>query len=184
MDYSEIAWKIKPGDVLAYGGRGGDSEIIKMATKSPVSHVGVIVENVKDYNRVLESATVRGFCGVSISFLRDRLKYYDGEVWWLPLKNSIPVETLFAFYREHDGKHYDMSQAIAAGIDALDWLGISEADEDYGRFFCSELVAAALKTCGAVHGINASEQTPWDVCRLGIYSGCHQLKGQPKPLNI
>jgi hypothetical protein len=53
--------------------------------------------------------------------------------------------------------------------------------EDFSKFFCSELVAAAFERAGVTKvPINASEVTPIDLCRWRIYQGSYyQLKGDP-----
>ena len=48
--------------------------------------------------------------------------------------------------------------------------------EDFSRFFCSELAAAALEEAGMVPRLNASEVTPIDLCQWAIYEPTyHQL---------
>ena len=43
--YSQVRSEMKPGDVIAFGGKGNFSEIIKWATRSGVSHVAVIMQS-------------------------------------------------------------------------------------------------------------------------------------------
>lgn len=45
--YAKFREKMKPGDVIAFGGKGRFSELIKWSTKSVVSHVGVILQTVR-----------------------------------------------------------------------------------------------------------------------------------------
>ncbi len=42
--YENVRDRMRPGDVIAFGGKGHFSEIIKFATRSDVSHVGVILQ--------------------------------------------------------------------------------------------------------------------------------------------
>ena len=42
ISYKKARKLMQPGDVIAFGGKGHFSEIIKFATFSEVSHVGVI----------------------------------------------------------------------------------------------------------------------------------------------
>ena len=42
--YDDVSQEMMPGDVIAFGGRGVSSRIIKLATRSPVSHVAAILE--------------------------------------------------------------------------------------------------------------------------------------------
>ena len=43
VTYDEVRNKMRPGDVIAFGGKGHFSEIIKWATRAPVSSVGTMV---------------------------------------------------------------------------------------------------------------------------------------------
>lgn len=196
MSYREARSKMKPGDVIAFGGKGEFSEIIKFATFSDVSHVGVILQTqVKDdsddhfFNQIIESTSLNGFNGVNISRFSDRLEKYDGEVWWLPLSDDtrVKLDTKkyydFLFNQAKARKPYDMPQAIKSALDALDNLpvighGPTYNKEDFSKFFCSELVAAGLEVGGAVGAVDASEVTPIDLCMWNIYSGTYyQLNG-------
>lgn len=86
-------------------------------------------------------------------------------------------------HQEH--KPYDMPQAINSALDALDnvpLLGrVTYNIEDFSKFFCSELVSAALEQRGAVPHLNSSEVTPIDLCMFSIYKqDYYQLKGEKK----
>ena len=189
---------MKPGDVVAFGGKGHFSQVIKFATCSGVSHVGVILQTkvVDDssdrfFNQIIESTSLNNFNGVVVSRFSDRLDTYDGEIWWLPLNETLR-ETKFdavAFYnflfnQARERKGYDMPQAIKSAIDVLDELpfglhGPGYNREDFSRFFCSELVAAGLEKAGSVGTVNASEVTPIDLCRWNIYADTYyQLIGE------
>ena len=87
ISYSKAREKMKPGDVIAFGGKGHFSEIIKFATFSDVSHVGVILqtkvsEETSDrfFNQIIESTSLHGFNGVNISRFSDRLETFEGEL--------------------------------------------------------------------------------------------------------
>jgi hypothetical protein len=196
--YDEIKHQIKPGDVIAFAGEGPASEIIQAATRSNISHVGIVVqlppgpgELQSDSLRVIESTSLDGFTGVTTSRLRDRITGYDGRVWWLPLRDSVrammDVGKLQSFLLQQEGKPYDVPQAIMSGLDLLDDHAQLErathAVEDFSCFFCSELVAGALEASGAVPHLNASEVTPIDLCTFSIYSEDYwQLKGEPEAI--
>ena len=202
ISYEDARPKMKAGDVIAFGGKGHFSEIIKFATFSGVSHVGTILQtNVTNdntkrfFNQIIESTSLNGFNGVNISRFSDRLETYEGELWWLPLKKSIRKNKFkqkkffdFLFDQANERIKYDMPQAIKSALDLLDSLpfdlhGPSYAKEDFSKFFCSELVAAGLEKAEAVGSINASEVTPIDLCRWKIFQGTYyQLKGDPKKI--
>ena len=197
ISYSDARKLMKPGDVIAFGGKGNFSQLIKFATFSDVSHVGVIlqtkvVEDTTDrfFNQIIETTTINGFNGVNISRFSDRLKVYDGEIWWLPLNEEIRATRFdakafydFLFDQSEAKKEYDMPQGIKSVIDALDKLpfglhGPGYNEEDFSKFFCSELVAAGLEKAGSVGTVNASEVTPIDLCRWRIFGDKYfQLSG-------
>ena len=199
ITYVEARELMKPGDVIAFGGKGHFSEIIKFATFSSVSHVGIILqtkipeeENSKRFfNQIIESTSLNGFNGVNVSRFSDRLSTYEGELWWLPLNKKIRDDLFdqkkffdFLFNQAKDRKPYDTPQALKSAVDALDNLpfgmhGPGYNKEDFSKFFCSELVSAGLEIAGAVDSVNASEVTPIDLCRWSIYEDSYyQLKGE------
>jgi len=198
ISYSDARKRMKPGDVIAFGGKGHFSEIIKFATFSDVSHVGVILQTKvpedtspdRFFNQIIESTSLNGFNGVSISRFSDRLDTYEGELWWLPLRKTIREKSFdqkkffdFLFNQARLRKPYDMPQAIKSALDALDNLpfglhGPGYNSEDFSKFFCSELVSAGLEIAGAIGDVNTAEVTPIDLCRWKIYDlKYYQLKG-------
>jgi hypothetical protein len=198
ITYAEARNLMQPGDVIAFGGKGHFSELIKFATFSSVSHVGVILQTKipedstgRIFNQIIESTSLNGFNGVNVSRFSDRLNMYEGELWWLPLHKKIRKNSFdrskffnFLFNQAKERKPYDMPQAIKSAVDALDNLpfglnGPAYNEEDFSKFFCSELVAAGLEIAEAVGSVNASEVTPIDLCRWNIYEDSYyQLKGE------
>jgi hypothetical protein len=198
ISYKEARPQMKPGDVIAFGGKGHFSEIIKFACRADVSHVGVILQTrvVEDdtdrfFNQIIESTSLHGFNGVTISRFSDRMPVYPGEIWWLPLRRDLWEKKFdrkafynFLFNQAKERKGYDTPQAIKSALDALDQLPligkIGYNTEDFSRFFCSELVAAGLEVAGVVPTINASEVTPIDLCRWNIFEPDYYIiKGDP-----
>lgn len=187
--YHEIREQIKDGDVIAFGGKGQLSGIIKLFTLSTVSHVGVVMRSkvisegiLITTNEIIESTTLDGFSGVTINKLSKRLKDYDGEAWWLPLNNNLRLQAdmkvFYQWLKEQNRKCYDTEQAIGSAFDIL-WNN----KEDFDRFFCSELVAAALEKAGVIKNINASEVLPRDLCKFKIYDqDYYQLSGETKEI--
>jgi hypothetical protein len=182
--YNDVRKLMMPGDVIAFGGRGFISEIIKMKTDSHVSHVGIIFQaNVtvtgRMVNQIIESTSLGdGFAGVQINRMSTRIEQYEGEVWWLPLsteaRSRMDEPKFFNFLLDQKGKHYDAPQAIGSAIDF-----IPDNKEDFSKLFCSELASAALEISGVIPPINASEETPIDVCLYDIYGEVVQIKGEP-----
>ncbi len=197
IKYEKVREKMKPGDVIAFGGKGAFSEIIKMATISPLSHVATVFQTkvaVDDgtdrfFNQVIESTSLNNFNGVSINRLSDRIKHYKGNVWWLPLRKDLRKDVEahkkffdFLFDKAQRRIRYDMPQAVKSALDLLDSIkGPTYNKEDFSKFFCSELVAAGLEAAGVVGTVNASEVTPVDLCRWNIYEeDYYQLKVDKK----
>ena len=196
-DYPSIRKAMRPGDVIAFGGKGHFSEVIKWATRAATSHVGIVLQSkiihdgsVQDgfLNQIIESTSLNGFSGVAINRVSDRLSAYDGEVWWLPLSDEVRAKMdhkkFYNFLLHQEGKPYDTPQAVYAGLDALDrTAGLTHNQEDFGKFFCSELAAAGLEEAGAIPHVNASEITPIDLCMFRIYrQDYYQIKGPEKPI--
>ena len=200
--YTEARHLMKPGDVIAFGGKERISNIIKWATRSNVSHVGVVVETTMLIDGapqphrivdVMESTTLyedpvtgKKTAGVQRNRLSRRVEYNDGEMWWLPLSDEsrqrMNGPALVSFLLNQDRKSYDMKQAIKSGLDFLDAQGATYAKEDLSSFFCSELVAAAFEVAGIINNINASEVTPADLCAFKLYGKAYQLDGSPTPI--
>lgn len=192
--YDGIRDAMQPGDVIAFGGKGRASNLIKWATRGAVSHVGVVLKRraIDDtsgryFVEVIESTSLYEVIGVQTTRLSDHVAHYAGEMWWLPLsaeaRARLDVGALWEFLFGQVGKGYDVRQALAAGVDAFEFVGLGEASEDFSRFFCSELVAAGLEAAGVIGSINASEVTPIELCRWGIYRECVQFKGSPKRIS-
>ncbi len=198
ITYTEARKEMKAGDVIAFGGKGHFSEIIKFSTRSAVSHVGIVLqtkiveeESGRFFNQIVEST---GHDGVGVYRLSDRLEY-DGEIWWLPLRRNLweqkfDRKTFYNFlFNEVKGRPYDMIQAVKSALDLLDKLPLTDIkgptrnSEDFEKFFCSELVAAGLEKAGMTGAINASEVTPVDLCRWDIYEDdYYMLKGEKTKL--
>ena len=198
--YQTIRDQMKPGDIIAFSGKGQFSEIIKWATSSGVSHVGIILQSkllIDDnpqpgyFNQIIESTSLNGFSGVAISRLSDRLATYEGEIWWLPLSDAsrakLNFKTFYDFLLHQKHKPYDTPQAVKSALDTLDSVPLigkaTYNTEDFSKFFCSELAAAGLEKGGVISSLNASEVTPIDLCMFSIYqSDYYQLKGKKKAI--
>ena len=197
-NYYEVRDLMKPGDIVAFGGKGSFSQIIKWVTKSSVSHVGIVLqsqllidgeEQTGKFNQIIESTSVDGYRGVSISRLSDRVETYDGEVWWLPLSEASRVklngQKFYDFLLNQNEKRWDIPRAIGSALDAIDHIPVvgklTHNTEDYSKLFCSELAAAGLKEGNVIDHLNASEVTPIDLCRFNLYDSTYcQMKGPQK----
>ncbi|MFA5531069.1 MAG: hypothetical protein WDA11_10440 [Thiohalomonadaceae bacterium] len=144
------------------------------------------------FNQIVVSTSLNGFSGVTISRLSDRLNTYDGEIWWLPIRNDyherMDKKKFYDFLIHQERREYDMPQAVRSALDALDRVPVlgsaTRNQEDFSRFFCSELVAAALEAAGVIDSINASEVTPIDLRSFSLYEKeYYQLKGDAKAIH-
>jgi len=184
MNYEDARPLMLPGDIIAFGGRGWVSNIIKIFTRSQVSHVGTVLQvNVtgddRYFNNLIESTSLNGFNGVSTSRLSTRVETYKGNIWWLPLSDEVREKfnekAFFDFLFAQEGLPYDIKQVLGL---AFPWL-LGHNQEDYQKLFCSELIAGGYESGGLI-STNCSEATPIDVVRWNLYKQCHQLKGKPK----
>lgn len=195
--YADVRDRFRPLDVLAFRGEGGASNGIAAYTHCEVSHVGIVITarfcdgvgaDALDGTvvRVMESTSLDGFAGVVESRVSDRLRDYNGRVWWLPLADDVRAQldvpaALDFLYRQR-GKAYDYRQALLSGMDRLDGVPLwnTFTAEDWNRVFCSELVCGGLRAGGVFASPNCSEITPHDVVSAPIFApDAHQLKGPP-----
>jgi hypothetical protein len=173
------------GDVIAFGGNSFFSKIIEFATKSCVSHVGILVEEAGVLH-VLE-ANNSGTFGVRMLEPSSTVESYDGNVWHLPLSDrsrlKLDRQKLGEFVKRVKNREFDILGSIQSAEVVLAALGLDDKvrvlyQEDLSKLFCSELVAAALRESGVVSAINPSEVTPIDICRFNIFTRDYfQLKG-------
>ena len=187
--YSDYRELMRPGDVVAFEGSGPFPELVRWATRSYVSHVGVVLKTSYevDYtlNQLIETAWCEGNPQVVITRLSDKIEMEQGTVWWLPLNGTtrakMDFKTFYDFLVLQKGKPYDITQAVKSAVDVFDKFPILEVltnnKEDFGKLFCSELVAVGLERSGAIRSLNCSEVTPIDLCRFRLYNDCVRIKG-------
>lgn len=186
--YNQVRGQMQAGDVIAFGGTNFVSELIKFVNKSPVSHVAVIMqtkalyddsEEARFFNEIAEASQFQGYVGVGRTRLSDQLRGYTGQVWWLPLNRQLcqdrhfSVSALFNFLYDQQGKGYDWLQSVGCNFtpmqNLLAKLQPSGDPENFSRYMCSELVAAALEESGLVGKVNAGGVSPIELCRWNIY---------------
>ena len=196
--YYEIRKCMRPGDVIACAGTGITSRVIRWLTRSNVSHVGVVIQtNLSEgelserdfFNQVVEATG----SGVKFALLSGEAEFYKGELWWFPLsetsREELCLEAFFDSLFTHAGKHYDFIQALRLGFRNLFKRNLSAEDsnadsnkKDSERFFCSELVARALRDGGVIDDIDPKTVTPIKLLRqFDIYAGHYvQFKGKKR----
>ena len=88
LDVKDIVSVVQPGDILAFSGKGNIvSDLVRLATGSIVSHVGIILNSQDGTTqpKIIESTSLGGFRGVTVSDLVTRCTYSPGLIWYLPL---------------------------------------------------------------------------------------------------
>lgn len=188
--YGEVRPFIRLGDIIAFEGKGGVSDIIGRWTYWPwykgprVSHVAAVFEvtpMTADGRRVelIESTTLnndegKAIHGVQFTRLSHRIATYNGRVFWYPLTAeaylSLDPERFTRYCKEQDGKKYDWLQAVLSAVPFL------PQRENYERLFCSELAAGALQAGGVLpDSVNASTLTPAELLKAAVFKSPVEL---------
>ena len=183
ISYESLRHKMKTGDTIAFSDDSVVSKIIREATGSRYSHVGLVVRSeIKGFGDSVLLAESHAWAegedvihlemvrGLQIHFLSDRIQGHKGDICWVPLIQAIPEELrlkAMAWLREKHKKRtrYDFSQAMGAGIDV--WEKRFGNQPDFTKLFCSEMNSKFLQIAEMIlSGINPSEQTPEDVVKF------------------
>lgn len=190
IGYETARKQVRTGDVVAFGGTSLLSKMIKAAGKTVVSHVGVIVAPLRggEEPRFFES-TVRlsggdPVWGAKITSFRDRWEEYDGEVWLLPLDETIRAQQFDEkrfrdFAAANEGNSFDIPEGLRILIKEF----LEELDEILPgeHYFCSEIVADAFLAAGTLPELDPSDVSPKDLCRWRMYSDTYYSReGQLK----
>lgn len=172
--YEEIRGMLDTGDLVLFSGRGFVSWLIRWASGSKWSHIGMVVK-VTDGDMILlfESTTlskvkdvVSGKVrrGVQLVSLSERIMSYDGQVGIVFLaapRTSEMIKALLDFRGEVRNRPYEKS---FVGLFKSLYDGcFGENKEDLTSVFCSELVAEAYQRMGVLSNeIPSDEYTPAD----------------------
>ena len=187
--YNKLRDDLNSGDLVAFGGTGIISGLIKLGTHSVVSHVGVVFDTKPlvggDFIvQIIESTSLGdGFAGVQINRMSTRVAQYKGDIWVLKMKEAtreiFNEEKFLRWCLDQKGAPYDAPGALQAGLDHL----FPDTDEDFSRLYCSELTSGGLQVSGALPTtVNASEETPIDQCKRPIWEEPVQIKGKIKEI--
>ena len=123
------------------------SKFIRFMTWSQYSHVGVLLPD----GNVVEARYPEGVIMRRLDLAVEHATDY--EIVKIPVKNPKAV---YDFMKDHLGKKYDLS-GLFAFLTKRDWQNLD-------KWFCSELVASALKAGGCpVAREDASRVTPDDI---------------------
>lgn len=165
--YNEERSKIKTGDPIFFSGKGFVSEIIKAATDSDISHIGMAVRGPLDIILCAESISRNdGKRGVQVNLLSDRVRDYNGGVFTKGLNMSRDeefyrlLEAGFSFMR---GRPYEKSILQLALSVCKEPVG----GENFSSVFCSEFVAYFWKLWKLLPADNpADSYTPAELCNV------------------
>lgn len=166
---------LNTGDILFFSGNGPISNIIKLMSNSPWSHVGLLVKSDDlDILLVWEATTLsnvpdlsegRIISGVQTVDASSRINMFDGSVSvrrFGGFVDSTMIGKLKDFRLELKGKPYESSrwELIKSLVD----FGFSkENTEDFSSIFCSEMLAEAFERMGILDGkMPANEYVPRD----------------------
>lgn len=169
MKYDDTRGDLKTGDIVLFSGNGAISTIIKYASRSPWSHVGMVVL-AGDMVLLWESTTLSnlrdaesGQCvqGVQLVGLRERLAGYDGAAGLRRLNGNLSgreLHDLAGLRSELAGRAYEENR-----LELLGAIASWDNEEDLSSLFCSELVAAAYQHMGLLtRALPSNEYTPRD----------------------
>lgn len=184
--YSDIRESLKTGDIVLFSGSGLVSNLIKLATGSKWSHVGMVLKlDEYDFVTLWESTTLNNRKdllsgsyrkGVQLVQLSSRVDSYDGEVAIKQLDRPIPLanKKLTELRAKLKGRDYERSEneLLKSVYDGM----LGDNTQDLSSVFCSELVAEAYKTLGLLHNHPSNEFTPADFARMTELKNGYKLK--------
>ena len=154
--YESVREKMASGDVILWKGNGLISWLIRRFTE--FSHASLVLRlkefrGLKDRRFLVEALG----SGVDLRLLSRRLRGYDGEAWWFPLKSEYREKrsAIVAWALNQVGKPYDYG-SLFKNI-------LGRVNEDVNAYFCSELVFSSFKHAGLVCGVKAPR--PGDIAR-------------------
>jgi hypothetical protein len=197
-EYAAIRDRVQPGDVIAFGGNGYLSLLIRLAGGSHASHAGIVVSAAEGKTEpMLVESTIRidldrdddvpPTFAVQPLPLAACVGKYDGMVWWLPLspevRGKLDVSELKKFLKDADGKPFNVPGGLLVVLRDL-YQRIRGKDDEpaFRTYFCSELVARALERAKAVAKVDEALVSPTDLCRWRIYQGTyHYLLKDTEP---
>jgi uncharacterized protein YycO len=157
--YASARQEFAPGDVLLFRGRGLASQAIRIVTRSPYSHVGLVYPF---EGRVfcMEAVGV----GVRLILMSELMKRYHGGIDYFEVSGASPEQRhgAISFCFAQLGRLYDRP-GILRFVVALVFNRKVAVREDQA-WFCSELVAAAYRGQGlALAAESAAYTSPADL---------------------
>ncbi len=181
----------RSGDLLTFYGCGLPSRAISLWTQGP-SHIGQLCERA-DQLALFESTTLSDLpcilCGIATQGVQavpalERICRYNGSIYQLRLRRPLEdreVAKLLGFLTAQDQLAYALFEAMTAARWGR-WFW--SPHNTYTRWFCSQLIIAALQHIGRLDPLtHASAWRPSDVARrlvqLRIYEPPRLVKAMP-----
>ena len=172
VSYYDLRPEMDNFDVLVWAGKGFGSTFIQHSTGSWCSHVSLIMRT-PEFDMVLNfESTTRSHVkdvfvrkersGSQVNGLSDRLRNYNGRVFYRKLYGTRTVDMLRRFEEirlETSGIKYEHNwwEFVKSGI----WF--LKNKEDRSSLFCSELAAWSFHSCNITRNVKPSnEHTPED----------------------
>lgn len=179
IKYSEIRKELKSGDMVLFSGGGFVSRMIQMFTRSPYSHVGLVIKDdwwdmllLWESTTLSKIKTVHGNVrqGVAIRPLSEVVENYDGQVavrqLTFPLTDAQEL-TISELRQEFKGREYEQNKSELFKS-AYDFIG-GKNEEDLSSLFCSELVAEAYqRVLFLPESKPSNEYTPADLADVAL----------------
>jgi hypothetical protein len=166
--YENIRNELNTGDIILFSGRALFSRIVQIGTRSPWSHIGIVVRFTTpfDFVALWESDITIG--GVQLTNLSARIKKYKGQVVVRHLEGtSLGINEINIFHAVREElklRPYQVNkfEMIRAAYDKGLWLAKAQ-EKDISSLFCSELVAETLQRIGILNpDLSSNEFTPGD----------------------
>lgn len=138
--YGATRDEFREGDVLLFRGLGPMSMLIRLLTRSPYSHVG-LVHLYEERVYCLEAVGA----GVRLMLMSEVMRRYHGGIDYYALQRASEVQRRGAvsFGFQQLGKIYDRPGLVRFAVAIL--FGRKPSAREDQSWFCSELVAAAYR---------------------------------------
>ncbi len=185
---------ISPGDVIAFSGNGLDAKIIRSFTRSPYSHVAIVLEteclNKQCQDILIAESTAytvlpdfkeqKRLKGVQVHWLSHWLDIYKtcGQAWWFPLNKKLSYDRIaqmqsWLWRLNNTRTPYAFCKSIGSWLAQNKYFNAEtkgKSPNASAGFFCSELVAEALQIAGTIDPkLNPAAHTPKDLMNIECF---------------
>jgi hypothetical protein len=153
--YALVRPEMKTGDLLLWSSNSLIGAAIRWFSKSTVSHASLIIPlSGMDVPRMFTTEALED--GIVPNFLSHRLRVYDGECYWYPLKDEWDDARAMIEYRafQYIGVPYDYLGVLKNAFGKVSMEG--------RKLFCSEYVYKC-------YGREGMAPTPGDLMRSEIF---------------